>query len=175
MDLVRTFTAEQYRRALADWQWLPVAGKKPLCASPFGDVFLFDVSGAIWLISTLEGTLERVFDSRDHFVSAIATRDGQDEYLSGSLALAAEAAGLVLGADDVYAHTVPPILGGSFEVANVQTLSFVVAVSIAGQLHRQVKDLPPGTRISHFFLDESPRPAERARGSVLRRLLRRPR
>jgi hypothetical protein len=31
---------------------------------------------------------------------------------------------------------------------NVETLDFVVDLSIAGPLHEQMSDLPPGTRIS---------------------------
>jgi hypothetical protein len=31
---------------------------------------------------------------------------------------------------------------------DVETLDFVVGLSIAGQLHKQISDLPPGTRIS---------------------------
>jgi hypothetical protein len=32
-------------------------------------------------------------------------------------------------------------------------MDFDVALTIAGQLHRQVRDLPPGTRISGFTVD----------------------
>jgi hypothetical protein len=31
---------------------------------------------------------------------------------------------------------------------DVETLDFVVGLSIVGQLHEQISDLPPGTRIS---------------------------
>jgi hypothetical protein len=35
---------------------------------------------------------------------------------------------------------------------NVETLDFVVGLSIAGQLHEQISDLPPRTRISGLTL-----------------------
>jgi hypothetical protein len=35
---------------------------------------------------------------------------------------------------------------------NVETLDFVVDLSIAGPLHEQISDLPPGTRISGLTL-----------------------
>jgi hypothetical protein len=35
---------------------------------------------------------------------------------------------------------------------NVETLDFVVGLNIAGQLHEQISDLPPGTRISGLTL-----------------------
>ena len=43
-----------------------------------------------------------------------------------------------------------PILGGELSVSNIQVIDFVVSINILGQLHRQVRDLPPGTRISKF-------------------------
>ncbi len=57
---------------------------------------------------------------------------------------------MALAAADVYSFTVPPVLGGQIELANVEVADFVVAVNIAGQLHQQVKDLPPGSKISGF-------------------------
>jgi hypothetical protein len=49
---------------------------------------------------------------------------------------------------------VPPVLGGALEVGNVGTIDFVVGRSIAGQLHDQIRGLPPGTRISGFTVSD---------------------
>jgi hypothetical protein len=40
------------------------------------------------------------------------------------------------------------VLGGPIDLDNVGVLDFVVALSIAGQIHDQVRHLPPGTAIS---------------------------
>ena len=42
----------------------------------------------------------------------------------------------------------PPIPGAALNADDVETLDFVVGLSIAGQLHEQISDLPPRTRIS---------------------------
>jgi hypothetical protein len=45
-------------------------------------------------------------------------------------------------------------LGGPLEVENITTMDFVVALNIAGQVHDQVRGLPPpGTRITGFTID----------------------
>jgi Domain of unknown function (DUF1851) len=62
--------------------------------------------------------------------------------------MGAEDRGLVLASGQIYDYTVAPALGGELGLDNVQTIDFVVGVNIAGQLHRQIKDLPPGTSIS---------------------------
>ncbi len=43
---------------------------------------------------------------------------------------------------------IPPVPGGAITLENIEVIDFVVCVNLAGQLHRQVKDPPPGTPIS---------------------------
>jgi hypothetical protein len=42
--------------------------------------------------------------------------------------------------------------GAALNADDVETLDFVVGLSIAGQLHEQISDLPPRTRISGLTL-----------------------
>ena len=154
MELTKTFTLEQYARALESWHWLdPLDGKTPRFTSLFGDVF-FEAADGWWYLDTLGGELKRPWDSRDLMGRVLATEDGQDEYLLGGLAMAADRKGIRLGPDQVYDFTHPPALGGSFDVKNIQTIDFVVGVNIAGQIHHQIHDLPPGTQISGFRIAE---------------------
>jgi len=58
---------------------------------------------------------------------------------------------------DCVCHKIPLALGGADNVSNMETMSLMVWVSICGQIHEQTKDLPPGTPISGFTIDESKR------------------
>jgi Domain of unknown function (DUF1851) len=69
--------------------------------------------------------------------------------------MAAAARGLTLDANEVYSFSHPPVLGGQIAVENVETMDFDVSLTITGQLHRQVRDLPPGTQITGFRVDPS--------------------
>ena len=40
-----------------------------------------------------------------------------------------------------------------------EVMDFEVIVHITGQLHRQVRDMPPGTRISGFTIAAPPSPS----------------
>jgi hypothetical protein len=73
-----------------------------------------------------------------------------DVYLLLGLAEAAHRRGIVLGLEEVYDFIPPPVLAGGFDVANVTAMDFVVSLHIAGQLHEQVRDIPPGTAIREF-------------------------
>jgi hypothetical protein len=146
MDLTRTFTAEEYTQALASWQWIGLDDLDPWFVSAFGDVFLTGDDGVYWLDIT-SGELSRAFTSAEDTQRILATEEGMDEYLLAGLAFAAAEQGIDAGPGSVLAFKLPPILEGEFEVANLEVVDFVTAVSRAGQLHDKIKDLPDGAEI----------------------------
>jgi T6SS immunity protein Tdi1, C-terminal len=146
MELVRTFTPEQYARGLLAWAWLRPGPMEPIFASPFGDVF-FRAADGIWWLDTIEGSISRRWTSKEALRAEIDTVAGQDDYLLAGLVLA-EARGLRPGPDQVFDFAVAPVLGGSFETDNIVVVDFVVKLTIAGQLHDQLRQLPPGAKIA---------------------------
>jgi len=55
------------------------------------------------------------------------------------------------------------------ETGHLSAMDFVLAVDIAGQLHEQIRDLPPGTKVSGFALTDVPRRAnQRAKPKTMR-------
>ena len=152
MELTKRFSAEQFARGLESWGWLGIGAKAPVLATLFGDVILQD-GRSFWFLDSVGGSLTPTWSSVDALKSDLNTAEGQDRYLLGGLAMAAERNGLVLGPNDVYDFTIPPILGGKFDVDNVKVMDFVVSLYLAGQLLDQVKSLPPGTKISGFTVD----------------------
>jgi hypothetical protein len=153
VDLTRTFTAEQYARGLDSWSWIGIGDRTPIFASPFGDVF-FRARDGLWWLDTLEGTLSRPWSTDEAMRADLTSPEGQDRYLLAGLAFGALERGIVPTADQVYGFQHPPVLGGALDVDNVESINFVVGLAIAGQLHEQVRDLPPGTPISGFTLKE---------------------
>lgn len=153
VEIVKKFTSDQYARALESWTWLPLSGKTPVLSSAFGDVILADGSG-YWFLYTIEGALTQPWHSEEELRTSLNTPEGQDRYLLGGLAVAANKAGLQCNDGEVLSFKVPPILGGAIEVANLDVLDFVVSTNLASQLHQQVKDFPPGTTISGFNITD---------------------
>jgi hypothetical protein len=152
VEAIRRFSAEQYTGALESWQWVGIGAKVPMFTSPFGDVFFRSEDG-YWLLDTLEGSLTRLWDSFDALKAELETRDGQDHYLCARFALAAERRGIVPSAEQVYEFKIAPVLGGAFDVDNVGVIDFVVGVNLAGQIHEQVRNLPPGTAITGITIN----------------------
>lgn len=152
MKLTKTFASETYSSALASWSWLPVAGKRPVQATLFGDVFLQDSDG-FWFLDSVEGSLTRVAATQQELQAMLSTPEGQDRYLMAGLAEAAERKGLKLQPSEVFDFTKPPVLGGQLEVENLLPTDFVVSLNMSGQIHDQVRNLPPGTKISQVKIE----------------------
>jgi hypothetical protein len=153
VDLIRQFAPDQYAAALESWAWLDhLDGKNVVFASAFGDLFLHGADG-FWFLDTVDGTLSRRWPDAQTLQSEIDTSAAQAEYLMRDVVEAASQAGLVPEPHQVLAFAVPPVLGGPLTVENLEVADFVVALNIAGQIHEQVKDLPPGTKISGISVD----------------------
>ena len=153
MSLTKTFAEDIYRSALESWSWLDLGTRVPVLASLFGDVFLQDSEG-YWFLDSLQGKLTKVASSRDELQAILDTPEGRDQYLLGALAMAAERRGLHLKPGEVYDFKVPPVLGGKIDVENITVMDFEVSLNLAGQIHDQVRNLPPGTKISGIKLEK---------------------
>jgi hypothetical protein len=149
--LTKIFPPEQFAAALESWEWIGVAGKTPVAASLFGDVFLEDAAG-YWFLDSVEGTLTHEWESRDAMTEALGNEVGQDRFLLAGLAIAAERSGIALAPNEIYDFAESPAFGGDIDIANVVAMDFVVSLNIAGQLHNQIRDLPDGTEIGGVIL-----------------------
>lgn len=151
MELIRRFSTEQYGGALGAWGFLGLDGKVPSFSSAFGDVF-FETRDGWWFLDILGGTLTREWDSAVDLQAALNTPEGQDRFLMVELVEAASGGGLEPSATEILAFTVPPMLGGALTPENVEVSDMVVTVDLYGQIHDQIRDLPPGTPITGFTL-----------------------
>jgi hypothetical protein len=147
MEIIRRFESEQYASALKSWEFADLAGMTPLFTSPFGDVFLQGDDG-IWFLDTLEGKVSKNWGSLDELQSVLNTPDGQDTFLMAGLAIAADESGKRPATSQILDFSIAPYLGGAVALENVTIADFVVSLNIAGQIHSQLRDLPPGTPIN---------------------------
>ena len=154
MPYSKVFTPEQFDQALDAWRWIGWEGRTPWFASLFGDVFFGSTDGC-WFLDTIEGTFTKPWATEAELRADLATPEGIDRYLLGGLAARAEQEGVILEPDQVFSFMPPPVLGGPIAFDNMVVYDFVVAVHLAGQLHEQIRDMPEGSVISGFKLDES--------------------
>ncbi len=133
---------------LGDWQWLLNGRFRVIAGSKFGDWFIARPDGRVELLDAMDGTLRVVAPSYQEFQRLLNTQAKQEEWLLSLLVLSLHEAGVVPGPGQCYSFRIPPALGGKATSDNVEVMDLLVWVSICGQLHQQIRDLPPGTKIS---------------------------
>jgi hypothetical protein len=119
----------------------------------FGDLFTVHEDASVNMLDVGTGRLTRLADSRDHFCSLLDVGDNANNWLMIPLVDDCVASGLVLAANQCYGYKVPPILGGEYQVSNVEPTDLSVHYSLLADIHRQTKDLPDGTSIRAVTTD----------------------
>jgi len=140
--------------ALDGWKWVGLDGLEPAAVSSFGDIFFRAPDGSVKLLDMIGGRLTQVSETWPGLTTQFNDPDRRDELLLVGLAMAAREKGLVLADGECYDFETPPVLGGEMSAAQINKTLFVVKVHIAGQIHRQVKDLPHGTKINKVTIGD---------------------
>jgi hypothetical protein len=139
---------------LESWDWYDFSGKTPIAVTAFGDVF-FESPEGIYFLDKVSGDFSVVCDTRNELEKILNSQEGHDHYLMSELVLLARERGLVLNEGECYEFKISPFLNGPVSFDNLQKMSFKVSLHITGQLLKQVKDLPPGTKITEVRFEDS--------------------
>ncbi|MDT9593064.1 DUF1851 domain-containing protein [Nocardioides zeae] len=142
VELLRPVTDDDLR-GLAEWTWLEgITALRPWLVTACADVLLQDDDGGVWFLSTTLGTLERHWDDVDALRAALGDQEQADEFLSAWLVEGAARRGLEPGPGQALVLVPAPAVGGAYAVDNLAIYDTVVALSLAGQLHRQLQHGP---------------------------------
>ncbi|MBZ9852592.1 DUF1851 domain-containing protein [Mesorhizobium sp. CA13] len=140
--------------ALDGWTWIGLDGLEPAAVSAFGDIFFRAADGSVHHLDMIEGRLSPISASWAEFAAQMEDAGRRDDLVLAGLVIAARKRRMILGAGECYDFKQPPVIGGEMSVGQMEKTFFVVKVHIAGQIHRQVKDLPPGTKINKVTISD---------------------
>jgi len=138
---------------LADWKWLLKGSYEMIAMNHFGDMFLRQSTGEIRLLRVGSGDVEKIADSQAEFQSLLGEKEKEREWFALGLLTEIEREGMTLAPGQCFSFKKPLTLGGTMEVSNIEVTSIAIYVSLMGQLHRQLKDVPPGTRITGLRIE----------------------
>ena len=133
---------------LADWMWLLHRPCMVIAMNNFGDMFLRESNGEIQLLVLTSGSLTKIANSQTAFEGLVSTKDNQRAWFSMELLTELERAGMSLAPGQCFSFKKPLVLGGESEVSNIDVAPISVYVSLMGQLHQQLRHLPPGTPVA---------------------------
>jgi hypothetical protein len=133
---------------LEDWEWLLRKPHELVAMNSFGDMFLKDDCGRVYLLEVAFGGVTKVADSTSELEQLVLAKENRSRWFHLDMLTQLEQAGLKLSPGECFGVKVPLVLGGAWELANIAVGSIAVHVSLMGQIHQQVKDLAPGTKIT---------------------------
>jgi hypothetical protein len=138
---------------LSEWRWLADESFQPVVISALGDLFLRRTDGPIFWLDAGWGRLTEVAASAEEFKQLMVQPENSNEWFVPELIGDILSSGKRLGPGECFGYKVPPVMGGEVEPDNFEPTDLQVHFSILGQIHRQVKNLPPGTPIGKIKIE----------------------
>jgi Domain of unknown function (DUF1851) len=144
---------------LEDWRWLIGDTVELWFVTKFGDAFLRDpASQAIKWLDVEGGKVEWVASNEIEFERLAMEPDNFCKWFMPEAVDGQRILGMEPGENECLSFNHPLKLGGQLEPDNFDVCDIRVHFSILGQLQRQVKDLPAGTKITDINVVAPPLP-----------------
>jgi hypothetical protein len=152
-ELTVNFSHLDRSSLLTDWQWLIEEHRLPILITAMGNAFVQDTrDGAVSVLDPGEGKMREVAASVEAFQGLLSDREFVFSEFMVDDFISLQKAGKLLAQGQVFGYIKPPVLGGGFDVANLESTDIEIHFSLSGQIHRQVKDLPDGSPISQVSI-----------------------
>jgi len=135
---------------LSSWNWAMEEPILPILITAMGDAIAVGESGAVYFVDATCGTIERIADDVAALEGLLSDTEFVTEKLLPGRVVSLRGAEMQLGPGEVYSHINPLVLGGEDEIANYETTDADVHFGVMGQIHKQIKDLPPGSTTCDF-------------------------
>jgi hypothetical protein len=134
-------------RLLAEWRWLRPQPMALVARSAFGDLFLRDEAGIIFKLDIAIGQLKQIAKSETEFRNLARMKEQREEWFAEPDELAAAAGGLNPGPEQCIAFKTPILFAEGGAPNNAYVGSLYEQVAFLGDLHRQIAELPEGTKV----------------------------
>jgi|SRR5438046_6924127 len=145
-----------FESLLSDWRWLVQPHFTPVLMTAFGDLFLRDQTGGVHFLDLMSGKFKQVAASQEEFERLCDDTEQRRSWFIGFLLTEIRRSRGDLAAGECYSCKTPLSLGGQLDADNFERTELRVHYSTLGQLHRQTRHLPPGTKIDSIKIETSP-------------------
>ena len=135
------------------WGWSGIDPVSVVMENDFGNLIVMDVDGKYWRLCPEDCYCEVIAASRAEFDALLANQEFlQDWDMAALVSLAKDQCG-PLATGSKYCLKIPGILGGTYGGNNLAIASQIDLVRIAGDIARQLQELPDGSRIELRLVD----------------------
>jgi hypothetical protein len=143
---------------LSDWRWLVAGNYMPILMTALGDLFLRDEVGNIHFLDVTSGEFKQVAESQEDFDRLCSDREQRRAWFAGFLVMELRKIHGELAPGECFGCKIPLSLGGKLGASNFERTDIHAHYSVIGQLYRQTKHVPPGTKIDG--ISGEPRPED---------------
>lgn len=146
-------TGKDWSKLLQDWS-PPLPEEFTIwMVNRLGDIIAVYEDDSVHMLDIGAATVQHLANNRDDFIEQIGNDENANLWLAISLVDACIAVGMRLDTDQCYSYTIPPFLGGKFEVGNLHPCDLSVHYSYLAHIYRQIKDLPDGAKVDLKVVD----------------------
>ncbi|SRR5713226_3550546 len=138
---------------LDDWAWLLREPYALIALNNFGDMFLRDGTGKVHFLDLAAGQITTIAESMEEFQRLSADKNCRARWFLLGLLTELDRAGMTITKGECFGFKKPPVLGGKIELSNIEITQLSVYASLMGQIHQQVRNLPPGTKIKEIKIE----------------------
>jgi hypothetical protein len=134
-------------RLLADWRWLCPQRVTLIEHSAFGDLFLRDDAGKVFLLNVSVGRLSLIAETQPEFITQLEDDAKREEWFGESDSLAFAERGLIPGPDQCIGFSVPLVFADSDALRTPYIANIYDCVGCLGDIHRQIANLPDRAKV----------------------------
>ena len=134
-------------RLLADWRWLCPDEMTLIARNVFGDLFLRSKEGEVFWLDSAIGKLSKIADSETQFRESRDSQQKRQEWFAETEEQIAATRGFTPNINQCIGFTTPLIFAESGSGNTMYVVDIYEHVSFLGDLNRQMKDSPEGTKV----------------------------
>lgn len=135
------------------WGWSGISPKRILEQNAFGNLLIEDHKGVVWRLCPEELYCEPTAASLRELAASLEDEEARRDWNMHALTPVARDQLGELEEGQCYCLKIPGVLGGAYEKENLGTITLEALVRFAGDLGRQVSELPDGARCELRIID----------------------
>ena len=129
------------------WSWVIENPKQILAVNKFGNILIRNEENIVYRICPEELNAEIVSEDKESYLKLIKDKEFLEDWeFKPLLSQAIEKLG-ELTDEQVYCFKTPTVLGGEYELENIEKISFQELISFSGELAYKIKNIPNGQQL----------------------------
>lgn len=129
------------------WDWIGVKAKEILQINDFGNIIFKSTENEFWRICPEELYCKKIADSQSEYETLLKDSEFIEDWEMVNLVQIAKETVGELKDGEKYCLKLPGVLGGEYNSENIGKVSQMEQIGFSGDLAKQIKDLPDGTKI----------------------------